>query len=102
MTEYLNHFKISRPVKRSIVIAGHKTSFTLEHDFWCVLKRYASIEEKSVSEVIFNIDKYREGPPMLDAGLSCVIRQFLLRDILSRPQCYEGLIESPPNTLPTF
>jgi predicted DNA-binding ribbon-helix-helix protein len=60
-------------VKRSIVIAGHKTSVSLEDAFWKGLKEIAELRKTTLSELIGSIDtKRRQG------NLSSSIRLFVL------------------------
>jgi len=60
-------------VKRSIVIAGHKTSVSLEDDFWDALKEIASTRDVTLSEVVANIDALRN-----QGNLSSAIRLYVL------------------------
>jgi predicted DNA-binding ribbon-helix-helix protein len=60
-------------VKRSIVIAGHKTSVSLEEPFWSGLKEIAARRDVTLSEVVATIDREREL-----ANLSSAIRLFVL------------------------
>jgi predicted DNA-binding ribbon-helix-helix protein len=60
-------------VKRSIVIAGHKTSVSLEDAFWDALKEIASTRDVTLSEVVANIDALRN-----QGNLSSAIRLFVL------------------------
>lgn len=46
-------------VKRSIVIAGHKTSVSLEEPFWGALKRIRDEQQRTLSEIVADIDKER-------------------------------------------
>ena len=62
------------PRKRSLTIAGHRTSITLEDAFWRELKTVAADMEMSVSALASAIDAVRE-----PASLSAAIRVFLLR-----------------------
>ena len=50
-------------VKRSIVIAGHKTSVSLEDAFWKGLKEIASGRQLTLSELVGSIDSERVGLP---------------------------------------
>jgi predicted DNA-binding ribbon-helix-helix protein len=59
--------------KRSIVVAGHKTSVSLEEAFWKGLKEIASIRKVALSELIGSIDTER-----LHRNLSSAIRLFVL------------------------
>jgi predicted DNA-binding ribbon-helix-helix protein len=63
----------STVMKRSIVLAGHKTSVSLEDAFWEGLKDIANIEQKTLSELVGDIDTDRE-----HANLSSAIRLFVL------------------------
>jgi predicted DNA-binding ribbon-helix-helix protein len=60
-------------VKRSIVIAGHKTSVSLEDAFWNGLKEIAIARGASLSNVVSSIDAERQGD-----NLSSGIRLFVL------------------------
>ena len=46
-------------VKRSIVIAGHKTSVSLEDAFWKGLKEIADQRNVTLSDLVANIDSQR-------------------------------------------
>jgi predicted DNA-binding ribbon-helix-helix protein len=59
--------------KRSIVIAGHKTSVSLEDEFWNSLKEIAVQRDMTVAELVGAIDRERE-----HANLSSAIRLFVL------------------------
>ena len=59
--------------KRSIVIAGHKTSVSLEDAFWKGLKEIASDRDVTLSEMVAAIDS---GRPV--GNLSSAIRLFVL------------------------
>jgi len=61
-------------VKRSITIAGHRTSISLEEAFWTALAELAAKDGKSVAGLIAAIDRAR--PP--DSNLSSAIRVFVL------------------------
>ncbi|MBB3066937.1 ribbon-helix-helix domain-containing protein [Limibacillus halophilus] len=45
--------------KRSVTIAGHRTSFSLEDAFWQELKDWASEEDCSLNELVAQIDGAR-------------------------------------------
>jgi predicted DNA-binding ribbon-helix-helix protein len=70
-------------LKRSIVIAGHKTSVSLEHAFWNALKEIAAGRDMTLSDVVAAIDSERR-----HGNLSSAIRLFVLdfyRSQLSQP-----------------
>ena len=60
-------------VKRSIVIAGHKTSVSLEDAFWQCLKEIAGDRELTLSDLVASIDTGRH-----QGNLSSAIRLFVL------------------------
>lgn len=60
-------------VKRSIVIAGHKTSVSLEDAFWRGLKEIAVTRQMTLSELVAAIDSQRR-----QGNLSSAIRLFVL------------------------
>jgi predicted DNA-binding ribbon-helix-helix protein len=63
----------SQVVKRSIVIAGHKTSVSLEDAFWNGLKEIAVSRNTALSDLVSSIDKERK-----HGNLSSAIRLFVL------------------------
>lgn len=60
-------------VKRSIVIAGHKTSVSLEDEFWGGLKEIARGQQLTLSSLVAELDKSRR-----QGNLSSNIRLFVL------------------------
>jgi predicted DNA-binding ribbon-helix-helix protein len=60
-------------VKRSIVIAGHKTSVSLEDAFWKGLKEIAGDRDLTLSDLVATIDTDRQ-----HGNLSSAIRLFVL------------------------
>jgi predicted DNA-binding ribbon-helix-helix protein len=60
-------------VKRSIVIAGHKTSVSLEDAFWQALKQIAGGRDMTLSDLVATIDTERQ-----HGNLSSAIRLFVL------------------------
>jgi predicted DNA-binding ribbon-helix-helix protein len=71
--------------KRSLTIAGHRTSVSLEASFWEALKRIAASEGCSLAALAARIDRER-GP----ANLSSALRVFVLE------RC-AGAAEQPPS-----
>jgi predicted DNA-binding ribbon-helix-helix protein len=63
----------SQVVKRSIVIAGHKTSVSLEDAFWKGLKEIAAARNIPLSDLVSTIDNERQ-----HGNLSSAIRLFVL------------------------
>ncbi len=65
------------PVKRSVEIAGHKTSISLEPVFWQMLKAAAAQDEIPLNALVARIDAERleaESPP----GLAGAVRIWLV------------------------
>ena len=66
-------------LKRSVSIAGHRTSISLEEPFWEGLREIAEREKRSVQSLIGRIDAERG-----EQNLSSAIRVFVLNDLRSR------------------
>ena len=65
--------------KHSIVIAGHRTSVSLEPAFWDALKAIAGQRGMTVGRLIAEIDRDRRG------NLSSALRVFILESVQRRP-----------------
>ena len=63
------------PQKRSIRIAGHRTSLSLEPQFWEALTGAAKARRMSVASLIQSIDEGRK-----DSNLSSAVRIFVLNE----------------------
>lgn len=70
--------------KRSITVAGHQTSVSLEEAFWSALRRAAVSRGLSVNALVEEIDRGRGG------NLSSAIRVFLLGEALAGRLGEEG------------
>jgi predicted DNA-binding ribbon-helix-helix protein len=77
-------------VKRSIVIAGHKTSVSLEDAFWKALKEIANGRHMTLSDIVGMIDSERQ-----HGNLSSAIRLFVL-DFYRNARPEEA---TPPETI---
>ena len=71
---------MSRPVKRSFSIAGHRTSISLEAAFWDALKAAAKNDGIPVAKLIARIDQGRDG-----GGLSSAVRVWILQHYRNLP-----------------
>ena len=93
--------KRSMVVKRSIVVAGHKTSVSLEDAFWNGLKEIARERHMTLSELVAEIDAHRQL-----GNLSSTLRLFVLdfyRTQLSHPKGgHAGNHEMIGDTAPAF
>jgi predicted DNA-binding ribbon-helix-helix protein len=67
-------------VKRSIVLAGHKTSVSLEDEFWRGLKEIAGKRLMSLSTLVDTIDAQRQQ----GSNLSSALRLFVLNHYRAR------------------
>ncbi len=70
------------PTKRSVTIAGHETSISLEPVFWAALEAAAGAEALPLNALIAQIDVKRldSAPP---PNLASAIRQWLLSRLLA-------------------
>ena len=64
-------------IKHSVVIHGHKTSVSLEPEFWNLLKMIAKGRKMSVGDLLAQIDGERTG-----INLSSWIRLFVLDHVM--------------------
>jgi predicted DNA-binding ribbon-helix-helix protein len=67
--------------KRSLSIAGHRTSVSLEEPFWDALREIAEARGRSVQALVGEIDAGRGGQ-----NLSSAIRVFVLGEVRSLPE----------------
>ncbi len=65
---------MAKDLKRSLTIAGHRTSLSLEAEFWDALTRAATSEGKSLAALVGEIDTTRG-----ERNLSSAVRIWLLR-----------------------
>ena len=72
-------------VKRSIVLAGHKTSVSLEDAFWKGLKEIAGRRLMTLSDLVGTIDSQRQ-----QGNLSSALRLFVLEFYRSQVPEIEG------------
>ena len=71
--ESIRRIPDARVIKRSLVIAGHRTSVSLEDAFWRRLRAIADERGRSLNSLAAMIDASRDG-----ANLSSAIRVFVL------------------------
>jgi len=64
---------MTRPVKRSFTIKGHRTSISVEAPFWEALRQIAAAEHVTPAALVATIDAERG-----DAGLSSAVRVWVL------------------------
>lgn len=69
---------MGRPVKRSLTLQRHRTSVTLEDEFWQAFRRIAAREGRALNDLAAEIDAARDP----DTGLASAIRVFVLKDAM--------------------
>lgn len=68
----------AKVVKRSVNIAGHTTSVSLEEPFWFELRAIAKEEGRSLAALITDIDERR------GTNLSSALRLYVLQNVQQR------------------
>jgi predicted DNA-binding ribbon-helix-helix protein len=64
-----------RPVKRSLTLRGHRTSVSLEDEFWVAFRSIAKEKGRAINDLAAEIDAGRHP----ETGLASAIRVFVLR-----------------------
>lgn len=65
----------ARPVKHSLTLKGHRTSVSLESEFWLAFREIAKKQGLPINVLAAQIDEARG----MDAGLASAIRIFVLK-----------------------
>ena len=71
--------KKSLVIKRSIIVGGHKTSVSLEDDFWAALREIALRDRTTLSGLVGSIDSQRQ-----HGNLSSAVRLFVFNHYRQR------------------
>lgn len=66
---------MNRPVKRSLTLKGHRTSVSLEDDFWQAFRDIAEEKQMPINMLAAEIDSDRG----FDSGLASAIRLYVLK-----------------------
>lgn len=66
---------MTRPAKRSLTLRGHRTSVSLEDEFWQAFRDIAAERGQPINDLAAEIDEARD----LQCGLATEIRLFVLR-----------------------
>ncbi|WP_135503167.1 ribbon-helix-helix domain-containing protein [Roseovarius aestuariivivens] len=69
-----------RPVKHSLTLRGHRTSVSLEDEFWDAFREIARKKSKPINALAAEIDAERG----VDLGLASAIRLYVLRHFRER------------------
>lgn len=73
-------------IKRSVVIAGHSTSVSLEAEFWEALKQMAASRALSLAALIADIDQQRSNPNLSSALRLAVLAHYKAQIASPDPQ----------------
>ncbi len=63
-----------KDLKRSLTIAGHRTSLSLEPEFWKALQEAAAADKRTIASIVGELDQSRG-----ERNLSSAIRVWLLK-----------------------
>lgn len=63
-----------RPAKHSLTLRGHRTSVSLETEFWQAFRDIAALRGQTINALAIEIDEQRQ----TDIGLASAIRVFVL------------------------
>jgi predicted DNA-binding ribbon-helix-helix protein len=66
---------MTRPTKHSLTLHGHRTSVSLEPEFWHAFRTIADAQNTPLNTLAAQIDDARTG----DEGLASAIRLYVLR-----------------------
>lgn len=68
---------MTRPVKHSLTLNGHRTSVSLETEFWAAFRDLAAGKNIPINALAAEIDAARGQ----DSGLATAIRLYVLREL---------------------
>jgi predicted DNA-binding ribbon-helix-helix protein len=91
----------STVIKRSIVIAGHKTSVSLEDAFWKGLKEIAGGRDMTVSGLAAAIDSERQRRN-LSSAIRLFVLDFFMGQLSNINERRDGTHGATTDTLPRF
>ncbi|HRO12834.1 ribbon-helix-helix domain-containing protein [Amaricoccus sp.] len=75
-----------RPEKHSLTLAGHRTSVSLEPEFWRAFREIAAAEGRPINDLAAEIDAARG----VERGLASAIRVHVLAVFRARAGAREG------------
>ncbi|MFQ3183715.1 MAG: putative DNA-binding ribbon-helix-helix protein [Alteromonas macleodii] len=67
-----------RPAKHSVTLRGHRTSISLEPEFWQEFRDIATVRNQTINGLVIEIDEAR-----VNVGLASAIRVFVLNTLKS-------------------
>ncbi|MGA9515462.1 MAG: ribbon-helix-helix domain-containing protein [Pseudolabrys sp.] len=93
----LAHIKKSAVIKRSIILNGHKTSVSVENEFWHALREIAGHEHTTVPMLVERIDGSRDICNLSSAIRVFVFNRFRASDALAKSATCVEQSERTPN-----
>ena len=69
----------NRPIKHSLTLKGHRTSVSLEPEFWDAFRNIAAAKGIPINQLAAQVDESRD----FDVGLASAIRVFILNEVQS-------------------
>lgn len=70
---------MTRPEKHSLTLRGHRTSVSLEPEFWEAFREIARARGKPLNALAAEIDAARSNAGAVERGLASAIRVFVLQ-----------------------
>lgn len=70
----------ARPVKHSVTLKGHRTSVSLEDEFWAEFRALAAEKDMPINALVAQIDAERG----MEMGLASAIRLYVLQALKDR------------------
>lgn len=67
---------MSRPIKHSLTLRGHRTSVSLEDEFWKAFRTIAEKRGETLNSLAAQIDEARG-----ETGLASALRVFILKEV---------------------
>ncbi len=71
---------MNRPRKHSLTLKGHRTSVSLEDEFWQAFREIAAEDGRAINDLAAEIDEARG----TECGLASAIRLYVLRRLRAR------------------
>ena len=71
---------MGRPIKRSLTLKQHRTSVSLEDEFWAEFRALAAERQMPLNALVAEIDATRG----MEMGLASAIRLYVLRALKDR------------------
>ena len=92
--------KKSLVIKHSIAVGGHKTSVSLEDDFWAALREIALRDRATLSDLVGSIDSQRQHGNLSSSVRLFVLNHYRRRDEAEHPGARPAKGETQPGKIP--